>query len=86
VTTPFLPETPTLIVWGDADPIIPVEHARAAHTAIPGSQLEVFEGVGHYPHCEAPERFVAVLTEFIEATVPARITVSRNHVLGSPPS
>ena len=79
-------EMPTLIVWGDADPIIPVEHAHAAHTAIPGSQLEVFEGVGHYPHCEAPERFVAVLTEFIESTVPARITVSRRHVLGSSPS
>jgi pimeloyl-ACP methyl ester carboxylesterase len=79
-------EMPTLIVWGDADPIIPVEHAHAAHTAIPGSQLEVFEGVGHYPHCEAPERFVAVLTEFIASTVPARITVSRRHVLGSSPS
>ena len=79
-------EMPTLIVWGDADPIIPVEHAHAAHTAIPGSQLEVFEGVGHYPHCEAPERFVAVLTEFIESTLPARITVSRRHVLGSSPS
>jgi pimeloyl-ACP methyl ester carboxylesterase len=79
-------EMPTLIVWGDADRIIPVEHAHAAHTAIPGSQLEVFEGTGHYPHCEAPDRFVTVLTEFIGSTVPARITVSRNHVLGSSPS
>jgi pimeloyl-ACP methyl ester carboxylesterase len=79
-------EMPTLIVWGDADRIIPVEHAHAAHTAIPGSQLEVFEGIGHYPHCEAPERFVAVLAKFIESTVPARITVSRHHVLGSSPS
>ena len=42
----------------DADPIIPVDHAAAAHAAIPGSRLEIFEGVGHYPHCEAPERFV----------------------------
>jgi pimeloyl-ACP methyl ester carboxylesterase len=75
-------EVPTLIVWGDADPIIPVEHAHAAHTAIPTSRLEIFEGVGHYPHCEAPERFVEVLTEFIETTVPARITVAVHHVLG----
>jgi pimeloyl-ACP methyl ester carboxylesterase len=74
-------EVPTLIVWGDADPIIPVEHAHAAHAWIPGSRLEIFEGVGHYPHCEAPERFVEVLTEFIESTVPARITVSARHVL-----
>jgi pimeloyl-ACP methyl ester carboxylesterase len=76
-------EIPTLIVWGDADPIIPVEHAHAAHAAIPGSRLEIFEGVGHYPHCEAPERFVEVLTEFIESTVPAQIAASARHVLGS---
>ena len=76
-------EMPTLIVWGDADPIIPVEHARAAHEAIPGSRLEVFEGVGHYPHCEAPGRFVEVLVEFIESTVPAQIRVTPRHVLGA---
>ena len=74
-------EVPTLIVWGDADPIIPMDHAFAAHEAIPGSQLEIFEGVGHYPHCEAPERFVEVLSEFVESTVPARITVAAHHVL-----
>jgi pimeloyl-ACP methyl ester carboxylesterase len=74
-------EVPTLIVWGDADPIIPVEHAYAAHTSIPGSRLEIFEGVGHYPHCEAPDRFVAVLADFIEATLPARIAVAAHHVL-----
>lgn len=79
-------EVPTLIVWGDADPIIPVEHARAAHEAIANSRLEIFPGVGHYPHCEAPERFVAVLKDFVESTVPARITVTRKHVVGSSPA
>lgn len=77
-------EIPTLIIWGNADPIIPVEHAHAAHAAIAGSRLEIFDDVGHYPHCEAPEQFIAVLTEFIESTVPAQITVSRRHVLGEP--
>jgi pimeloyl-ACP methyl ester carboxylesterase len=74
-------EVPTLIVWGDADPIIPVDHAYAAHASIPGSRLEIFEGIGHYPHCEAPERFVEVLSEFVETTLPARITVAAHHVL-----
>ncbi len=74
-------ELPTLIVWGDADPIIPVDHAYAAHTSIPGSRLEIFEGVGHYPHCEAPERFNEVLSDFIETTVPARITIGAHHVV-----
>lgn len=63
---------PTLIVWGAQDPFIPVSHAAAAHKAIPGSRLEIFEGVGHYPHCEAPERFVEVLLDFIASTKPAR--------------
>jgi pimeloyl-ACP methyl ester carboxylesterase len=73
---------PTLIIWGAEDRVIPVEHAHAAHAAIPGSWLEIIEGVGHYVHCEAPDRFVEALTEFIESTRPARIKVSRKRILG----
>jgi hypothetical protein len=29
--------------------------------------------LGHYPHCEAPERFVEVLVDFIASTEPARL-------------
>jgi len=50
---------------------------------IEGSRLEIVEGVGHYPHCEAPERFVEVLTDFIESTIPAQISISPEHVLRS---
>ncbi len=75
---------PTLIIWGENDRIIPVEHAHAAHEAIPGSWLEIIEGVGHYSHCEAPDRFVTALTEFIEATQPARIEVSQARILRRP--
>lgn len=66
-------QLPTLIVWGARDPFIPVSHALAAHAAIPGSRLEIFDGVGHYPHCEAPDRFVKVLVDFIASTEPARM-------------
>ena len=68
-------QLPTLIVWGAQDPFIPVSHAVAAHEAIPGSRLEIFDGVGHYPHCEAPERFVEVLVDFLASTEPARLLV-----------
>lgn len=68
-------QLPTLIVWGAQDPFIPVSHAVAAQEAIPGSRLEIFDGVGHYPHCEAPERFVEVLVDFIASTRPARLPV-----------
>jgi pimeloyl-ACP methyl ester carboxylesterase len=49
---------PTLIVWGDRDPMIPVEHGRSAHRAMPGSRLEIFAGAGHLPHRDEPWRFV----------------------------
>ena len=65
---------PTLIVWGDKDPIIPVSHAYNTHEAIPGSRLEIFEGAGHYPHDEDPEHFAEVLLDFIRSTEAAHIT------------
>ena len=68
-------QIPTLIIWGARDPFIPVSHARAAHEAIPGSRLVIFEGVGHYPHCEAPGRFVETIADFIASTEPARLPI-----------
>lgn len=62
---------PTLIVWGDADPIIPVAHAYAAHAAMPQSRLVIFEGCGHFPHVEQPLRFADTLAAFIDETAPA---------------
>lgn len=59
---------PALIVWGDRDDIIPVTHAAVAHEAIAGSRLEILEGVGHFPHVEAPDRFLAVLNDFLTST------------------
>ena len=66
-------DVPSLIVWGDADPIIPVAHAHAAREHLPHAQLEIFPGVGHFPHCEAPERFARVVLDFVAST-PARPT------------
>ena len=38
---------PTLVIHGDADPILPLDHGRAIAAAIDGAQLLVMEGVGH---------------------------------------
>ena len=62
---------PVLIIWGERDPMIPLHHGENAHEAIPGSRLEVFEGVGHLPQLEAPGRFIAVLERFIAESEPA---------------
>jgi pimeloyl-ACP methyl ester carboxylesterase len=63
---------PTLIVWGDHDRIIPLDHAYRAHEAIPNSRLEVMEGVGHYPHVADPVRFVEILRDFLRTTEPSK--------------
>jgi pimeloyl-ACP methyl ester carboxylesterase len=64
-------EVPTLLMWGERDPIIPVEHAYTASDAIPASRLEVLPGAGHFPYRDDPRRFAATLSEFIEDTEPA---------------
>jgi len=64
-------ETPTLLVWGDRDPIIPAAHGHDAHARLPQSRLEIFEGSGHFPQIDDPERFADLLSEFIASTKPA---------------
>ena len=64
---------PSLLIWGAADPVIPVDHGRAAHEAMPGSRLELLEGVGHFPQLERPYQFAQLLSEFIAETEPAEL-------------
>ncbi|HEX6456645.1 MAG TPA: alpha/beta fold hydrolase [Solirubrobacterales bacterium] len=68
---------PVLIVWGADDPIIPAHHGEDAHDHIPGSRLEIFDGVGHMPQIETPLRFVTTLEEFLEETEPAEFSLEQ---------
>jgi len=61
-------DMPTMVIWGDQDRIIPVEHGYALHEARPGSRLEVLEGVGHFPHVERPGDVVDLIDDFIDST------------------
>jgi pimeloyl-ACP methyl ester carboxylesterase len=74
-------EVPTLLLWGARDPMIPVEHGYAAHEAMPGSRLEVFEQAGHFPFQDEPELFADVLGDFIAGTEPASIDDERTREL-----
>ena len=56
--------TPTLLLWGEDDDLVPVKFGRAAAAAIPGSELVVLPGVGHIPSIDAPRDFVRILTDF----------------------
>ena len=70
-------DLPVLLIWGSQDPIIPVEHARSAHELLPDSTLAVFDGVGHFPHVEAPQRFVTTLEDFCATTEPMIFNAER---------
>ncbi|QUD84088.1 alpha/beta hydrolase [Gordonia polyisoprenivorans] len=61
---------PVLFVWGELDTVIPYEHALIGHSAIPHSELATFPGAGHFPFHDDPERFVQVITSFLERTQP----------------
>jgi pimeloyl-ACP methyl ester carboxylesterase len=67
---------PTLVVWGRHDRIIPVSHAAAAHEALPGSHLRIFDESGHFPQVEEPDNFVAALGDFMDTTAPAHFDVT----------
>ncbi len=70
-------EVPTLIVWGDRDAVIPVEHAHVAHELMPGSRLEVVEGAGHFLPLERPELVDNLLRDFMATTKPANVSAKR---------
>jgi pimeloyl-ACP methyl ester carboxylesterase len=67
---------PTLLVQGDADRLVPVASVRAVAQARPEWTLEVLEGVGHVPHLEVPDRFVAVVTRWLDGPGRAAVTAA----------
>ena len=56
---------PTLLVWGDTDPIIPVKHAYEAVKVIPDCRLKVFDNTGHNIYRDNPRALSNTLQEFL---------------------
>src|SRR3954453_2367633 len=69
----LLAPMPTLVVWGERDHTIPIQHGLDAHALIPGSRFETLPRAAHFPHLEDPEGLGAVLRDFMETTEPALI-------------
>jgi len=59
---------PTLLIHGGADRIIPIRAARSLLKRIPGSELVVIEGAGHFAMQDAPARFVEECNRFFART------------------
>lgn len=67
---------PTMIVWGSKDRMIPASHALSVEKELPDCRVEIFDGAGHFPHLDDPDRFARVLREFIADDGPSWQLVS----------
>lgn len=57
--------TPTLVVWGREDAIIPLHVCQLYERAIPGAIATIIESCGHMPEMEKPTEFVQVVLDFL---------------------
>ena len=61
-------KTPTLILWGDQDRVLPRAHALILQQLIPKSQCRIFKEAGHHPQIEAAEEFNQEVSRFLATT------------------
>jgi len=60
-------KVPTLILWGENDPLIEPAAAKKFAAAIPGAKLITYPQVGHLPQIEIPQRSAADVAAFLTA-------------------
>lgn len=60
-------QSPTLVVHGDRDQLVPMANGRRLAELIPGARLHLMPGAGHLCFIEQPEPFNQVVTEFLQA-------------------
>jgi pimeloyl-ACP methyl ester carboxylesterase len=56
----------TLVLTGDQDGVVDPRNSELLVERLPEARLEVFAGGGHLFFWEQPERFVSVVTEFLQ--------------------
>lgn len=64
-------KVPALVLWGEHDPVIPVELGRKLAEALPRARLSVIPECGHLPAEEHPEASLEAVLDFLEETVGA---------------
>lgn len=63
-TLPML-KAPTLLIWGDQDTLMLKSDRDGLTAALPTAQVKVYEGLGHNPFWEEPERVAADIAGFL---------------------
>jgi pimeloyl-ACP methyl ester carboxylesterase len=59
-------KAPTLVVWGEDDPLVPVRDAWEFGRLIPDARVVVYEDTGHVAMLERPAAFNALVAEFVD--------------------
>ena len=57
---------PTLILWGENDPVIPIKYAQSFVSAINDCRFYKMVGCGHTPYAENPKKFFQVVSDFLD--------------------
>lgn len=58
---------PTLFLRGEHSDYVLPDHEEVIHRLFPAARIHTLEGTGHWLHAEAPERFTAVVRDFLDA-------------------
>jgi pimeloyl-ACP methyl ester carboxylesterase len=59
-------EAPTLIVAGERDPLLPPEERDRLRAVVPGADVRMRPGVGHFPHLEEPGAVLPAVAAHLE--------------------
>lgn len=65
-------KTPTLVVWGKQDKLLPMAMGERYAAGIAGAKFVSFDRCGHVPPIEKTEEFVAAVAAFLGGGTPAR--------------
>ena len=63
--------SPTLYILGGKSTIVSAATQQQLKSTIPGCEIAVMPGLGHYPHLEAPAAYVDLIVEFLSRRVPS---------------
>ena len=58
-------QVPTLLLWGDRDPLLPPDHAKEFLAALRDARLELVPGAAHVPMLERPDEVSRSILEFL---------------------
>ena len=68
---------PAVIIWGNADRLIPVDNAGWFSTHLPNARVTILDRVGHVPMEEAPDRALAPVLLMLAELAPQTTAVPR---------